>query len=214
MEDTSEAEAPPASAGVAAKSTGTQSQSTKSAGVAPGGRRRRGGALAAAARGLSDSELQDLRLKINSRERQRMHDLNAAMDGLRSVMPQQTGPSVRKLSKIATLMLAKNYIVALSRALEDSQRLLMEQLQQQSPSIALPAAAVTVCKSQLEMRHQPCALPSQQPQLLVHQQHLVQYQHQHQLLQPQPQPQQQPQQLTKLSNEKPRLKHSISSLIL
>ena len=31
------------------------------------------------------------RLKINERERRRMHDLNSAMDGLRSVMPYARG---------------------------------------------------------------------------------------------------------------------------
>lgn len=47
---------------------------------------------------------QQLRLKINGRERKRMHDLNLAMDRLREVMPYaHSGPSVRKLSKITTL---------------------------------------------------------------------------------------------------------------
>ncbi|ELU17580.1 hypothetical protein CAPTEDRAFT_41307, partial [Capitella teleta] len=59
-------------------------------------------------------ELQNLRLKINSRERKRMHDLNSALDSLREVMPYAHGPSVRKLSKIATLLLARNYILMLS----------------------------------------------------------------------------------------------------
>ena len=51
------------------------------------------------------------RLSINARERRRMHDLNDALDDLRSVIPYSHGPSVRKLSKIATLLLAKNYIM-------------------------------------------------------------------------------------------------------
>ena len=38
---------------------------------------------ALAAKNLTEDELQDLRLKINGRERKRMHDLNSAMDGLR-----------------------------------------------------------------------------------------------------------------------------------
>lgn len=42
-----------------------------------------------------------------------MNDLNSAMDGLRAVMPYARGPSVRKLSKIASLLLARNYIVQL-----------------------------------------------------------------------------------------------------
>ena len=52
----------------------------------------------------------DLRHRINMRERKRMHDLNVAMDSLREVMPYANGPSVRKLSKIATLSLARDYI--------------------------------------------------------------------------------------------------------
>lgn len=46
-----------------------------------------------------------------ARERRRMHDLNDALDELRSVIPYAHSPSVRKLSKIATLLLAKNYIL-------------------------------------------------------------------------------------------------------
>lgn len=51
-----------------------------------------------------------VRLSINARERRRMHDLNDALDELRRVIPYAHSPSVRKLSKIATLLLAKNYI--------------------------------------------------------------------------------------------------------
>lgn len=75
---------------------------------------------------LSENELQSIRLKINSRERKRMHDLNVAMDGLREVMPYAHGPSVRKLSKIATLLLARNYILMLSSSLEEMKRLVSE----------------------------------------------------------------------------------------
>ncbi|KAM6985543.1 oligodendrocyte transcription factor 2 [Aplochiton taeniatus] len=75
---------------------------------------------------LSENELQCMRLKINSRERKRMHDLNIAMDGLREVMPYAHGPSVRKLSKIATLLLARNYILMLSNSLEEMKRLVSE----------------------------------------------------------------------------------------
>ncbi|XP_019940343.1 oligodendrocyte transcription factor 4 [Paralichthys olivaceus] len=67
--------------------------------------------------------VQDLRLKVNSRERKRMHDLNQAMDGLREVMPYAHGPSVRKLSKISTLLLARNYILMLSSSLEEMKKL-------------------------------------------------------------------------------------------
>ncbi|XP_075410015.1 oligodendrocyte transcription factor 3 [Tenrec ecaudatus] len=75
---------------------------------------------------LSEQDLQQLRLKINGRERKRMHDLNLAMDGLREVMPYAHGPSVRKLSKIATLLLARNYILMLTSSLEEMKRLVGE----------------------------------------------------------------------------------------
>ncbi|KAH7974455.1 hypothetical protein HPB49_015702 [Dermacentor silvarum] len=57
-----------------------------------------------------------MRLSINARERRRMHDLNDALDELRSVIPYAHSPSVRKLSKIATLLLAKNYILMQARS--------------------------------------------------------------------------------------------------
>ena len=63
------------------------------------------------------------RLSINARERRRMHDLNDAMDDLRSVIPYAHSPSVRKLSKIATLLLAKNYILMQANALEEMRKL-------------------------------------------------------------------------------------------
>ncbi|XP_028845709.1 oligodendrocyte transcription factor 3 [Denticeps clupeoides] len=75
---------------------------------------------------VTEQELQQLRLKINGRERKRMHDLNLAMDGLREVMPYAHGPSVRKLSKIATLLLARNYILMLTSSLDEMKRLVGE----------------------------------------------------------------------------------------
>ncbi|XP_050394376.1 oligodendrocyte transcription factor 3-like [Patella vulgata] len=75
---------------------------------------------------LSEEDLQLLRLKVNGRERRRMHDLNTALDGLREVMPYANGPSVRKLSKIATLLLAKNYILMLSSSLEEMKKLVSD----------------------------------------------------------------------------------------
>lgn len=89
----------------------------------PSGSRR---SLTAAAKACDDKELQDLRLKVNSRERKRMHDLNSALDGLREVMPYAHGPSVRKLSKIATLLLAKNYILMLTNSLEEMKKLVSD----------------------------------------------------------------------------------------
>lgn len=74
----------------------------------------------------NEGEVQVLRLKINSRERRRMHDLNSALDELREVMPYANGPSVRKLSKIATLLLAKNYILMLNSSLDEMKKLMSE----------------------------------------------------------------------------------------
>ncbi|KAJ1076252.1 hypothetical protein K5549_019125, partial [Capra hircus] len=68
-------------------------------------------------------EQKALRLNINARERRRMHDLNDALDELRAVIPYAHSPSVRKLSKIATLLLAKNYILMQAQALEEMRRL-------------------------------------------------------------------------------------------
>ncbi|TNN29979.1 Oligodendrocyte transcription factor 1 [Liparis tanakae] len=100
-------------------------------------------------RELSAEEQQDLRRKINSRERKRMQDLNVAMDALREVMvpyassspppppPPPPPPSAssppshrpdappgRRLSKISTLVLARNYILLLSSSLQEMRRLL------------------------------------------------------------------------------------------
>ena len=75
---------------------------------------------------FESDEVQDLRLKINSRERKRMHDLNTALDGLREVIPYAHGPSVRKLSKMATLLLAKNYILMLTKINEDLKYLIKQ----------------------------------------------------------------------------------------
>ncbi|XP_056416854.1 oligodendrocyte transcription factor 1 [Hyla sarda] len=74
-------------------------------------------------------EQQQLRRKINSRERKRMQDLNLAMDALREViMPYsathcQSSPG-RKLSKIATLLLARNYILLLGSSLQELRRII------------------------------------------------------------------------------------------
>ena len=82
------------------------------------------------------------RLCINARERRRMHDLNDALDELRSVIPYAHSPSVRKLSKIATLLLAKNYILMQANALEEMRRLVafVNPTAPVAPSRAPPAA--------------------------------------------------------------------------
>ena len=79
------------------------------------------------------------RLSINARERRRMHDLNDALDDLRHVIPYAHSPSVRKLSKIATLLLAKNYILMQSNALEELRRLVAYLCQ--ASGIAIPSSA-------------------------------------------------------------------------
>ncbi|XP_051945327.1 neurogenin-1-like [Xyrauchen texanus] len=55
------------------------------------------------------------RIKANDRERNRMHNLNDALDVLRSVLP--AFPDDTKLTKIETLRFAHNYIWALSETI-------------------------------------------------------------------------------------------------
>ena len=57
------------------------------------------------------------RIESNERERQRMHSLNDAFQDLREVIPHINLD--RKLSKIETLTLAKNYIKALTNVICD-----------------------------------------------------------------------------------------------
>lgn len=75
-------------------------------------RRRRGSAEKAKNRLLKlDPEEQDrLRQCINSRERKRMHNLNSALDELRSSLPQSKAPNSRKLSKINTIISASQWL--------------------------------------------------------------------------------------------------------
>ncbi|XP_069468284.1 neurogenin-3 [Ambystoma mexicanum] len=56
------------------------------------------------------------RVKANDRERNRMHNLNSALDALRGVLPAL--PDDAKLTKIETLRLAHNYIWALTETLQ------------------------------------------------------------------------------------------------
>ncbi|XP_077587560.1 class E basic helix-loop-helix protein 23 [Stigmatopora nigra] len=102
---------------------------------APFGDDKTGGPLA-----KKSKEQRSLRLSINARERRRMHDLNDALDGLRAVIPYAHSPSVRKLSKIATLLLAKNYILMQAQALEEMRRLVAYLNQGQSLSSPIPSA--------------------------------------------------------------------------
>ncbi|XP_072439005.1 neurogenin-3-like [Chiloscyllium punctatum] len=55
------------------------------------------------------------RIKANDRERNRMHNLNDALDALRAVLP--SFPDDAKLTKIETLRFAHNYIWALTETL-------------------------------------------------------------------------------------------------
>lgn len=66
-------------------------------------------------KGVSARERNIRRLESNERERQRMHSLNDAFQDLREVIPHVNLD--RKLSKIETLTLAKNYIKALTNVI-------------------------------------------------------------------------------------------------
>uniref|UniRef100_A0A8C5VJQ8 Neurogenin 2 n=1 Tax=Microcebus murinus TaxID=30608 RepID=A0A8C5VJQ8_MICMU len=82
--------------------------------------RRRPARARAASRGAKTAETvqrikKTRRLKANNRERNRMHNLNAALDALREVLP--TFPEDAKLTKIETLRFAHNYIWALTETL-------------------------------------------------------------------------------------------------
>ncbi|XP_034497455.1 class E basic helix-loop-helix protein 23 [Ailuropoda melanoleuca] len=105
------------------------------------GRKRGPGGAADARR--RPREQRSLRLSINARERRRMHDLNDALDGLRAVIPYAHSPSVRKLSKIATLLLAKNYILMQAQALDEMRRLVAYLNQGQGLAAPVAAAPLT-----------------------------------------------------------------------
>ncbi|KAI7792567.1 class E basic helix-loop-helix protein 22 [Triplophysa rosa] len=108
--------------------------------------------------GKKNKEQKTLRLNINARERRRMHDLNDALDELRGVIPYAHSPSVRKLSKIATLLLAKNYILMQAQALEEMRRLVAYLNQGQAISAAsLPAT--TALTPGLSAYEQPAGYP-------------------------------------------------------
>ncbi|XP_057681392.1 class A basic helix-loop-helix protein 15 [Corythoichthys intestinalis] len=77
---------------------------------ASGGRRRR-------SHGSTTKERSIRRLESNERERQRMHKLNNAFQALREAIPHVK--TDKKLSKIETLTLAKNYIKALTSIILD-----------------------------------------------------------------------------------------------
>ncbi|KAF1755776.1 hypothetical protein GCK72_012226 [Caenorhabditis remanei] len=70
-----------------------------------------------------------------------MHDLNEALDDLRAVIPYAHGGSVRKLSKIATLLLAKNHIIMQAKAIEELS-VLVSQLKKKTSSESSETADV------------------------------------------------------------------------
>ncbi|KAF4015940.1 hypothetical protein G4228_007155 [Cervus hanglu yarkandensis] len=75
------------------------------------GARAEGGRRRPVPGGRRESSVQR-RLESNERERQRMHKLNNAFQALREVIPHVRAD--KKLSKIETLTLAKNYIKSLT----------------------------------------------------------------------------------------------------
>ena len=119
----------------------------------------------------NNGRLNRLRLKINSRERQRMHDLNAALDALRDVMPYATGTSastssassVRRLSKIATLLLARNYIVTLQKTVDEMSSLIIELQQQQQQSWRQSPAPSICLQQRAPGSHVTCDITSSFP---------------------------------------------------
>ncbi|KAM9201020.1 oligodendrocyte transcription factor 1 [Dugong dugon] len=100
------------------------------------------GAHAGTRADAKEEQQQQLRRKINSRERKRMQDLNLAMDALREViLPYSAahcqGAPGRKLSKIATLLLARNYILLLGTSLQELRRALGEGAGPAAPRLLL-----------------------------------------------------------------------------
>ncbi|KAF1755769.1 hypothetical protein GCK72_012219 [Caenorhabditis remanei] len=71
-----------------------------------------------------------------------MHDLNEALDDLRAVIPYAHGGSVRKLSKIATLLLAKNHIIMQAKAIEELSVLVSQLKKKTSSESSEPAECV------------------------------------------------------------------------
>ncbi|XP_043925831.1 neurogenin-1 [Protopterus annectens] len=91
------------------------------------------------------------RVKANDRERNRMHNLNSALDELRSILP--TFPDDTKLTKIETLRFAYNYIWALSETL----RLADLHLESDSSSRVVLPVVLNVCQAEQQSPHSPCS---------------------------------------------------------
>uniref|UniRef100_A0A8D2DJM1 Class A basic helix-loop-helix protein 15 n=1 Tax=Sciurus vulgaris TaxID=55149 RepID=A0A8D2DJM1_SCIVU len=106
---------------------GLRSRTTRGAGArAESGRRRPG------ASGRRESSVQR-RLESNERERQRMHKLNNAFQALREVIPHVRAD--KKLSKIETLTLAKNYIKSLTTTILTMSSGCLQGLEGQGPKL-------------------------------------------------------------------------------
>ncbi|KFD52377.1 hypothetical protein M514_06758 [Trichuris suis] len=88
---------------------------------------------------------QELRTRINSRERKRMHDLNHAMEALRQVMPFGKDPTTRKLSKVSTLVFARNYILTLTESLENAKRIMLQSHQSYNGNLLVPSIHTSSC---------------------------------------------------------------------
>ncbi|XP_025422143.1 protein dimmed-like isoform X3 [Sipha flava] len=85
--------------------TGSDGQGQSGSGPVRSGNRRK--------RKSSGKDKNVRRLESNERERLRMHSINDAFQSLREVIPHVKKD--RRLSKIETLTLAKNYIIALTK---------------------------------------------------------------------------------------------------
>jgi len=90
-------------------------------------------------RGRGARERNLRRIESNERERQRMHSLNDAFQDLREVIPHVRRG--RRLSKIETLTLAKNYIKALTNVVCEmrGERVAYEDLQAPAGDLIAPA---------------------------------------------------------------------------
>ncbi|KAK6102016.1 Neuronal helix-loop-helix transcription factor family protein [Brugia pahangi] len=133
------------------------------------------------------------RQKANTRERNRMHGLNRALDKLRQRVPITT--QHQKLSKIETLRLARNYIAALDHILDSNvQPSALEYANMLSNGMS--QTTTNLIATLLRVPPRLLALTQQQKYHHQHQhhQHQQQQQQQHQHQQHQHQQQQQQQQ--------------------
>ncbi|KAL5279394.1 BHLHA15 family protein [Megaselia abdita] len=121
--------------------------------------RRKKGVLSAKDRNLR-------RLESNERERMRMHSLNDAFQSLREVIPHIK--KERRLSKIETLTLAKNYITALTDVITKKKN------DESSTTNNLSLTEIPANQQQLQPQNPPQEQLQQQQQ---QQQHHLQEQH-------------------------------------